>query len=417
MSQDVHVPVRLDERELQRLDAVRRYDVLDTPPDGAFDRITALAARLLDAPIALVTIVDEDRIWFKSRFGVDTAETGRDPGLCASAVLHGRPWVVTDALSDPRTLANPLVAGSFGLRFYVGVPLTTSDGHHLGTLCVIDRVARPVRDADLETLTALAGVVVDELELRLAAIRAVNVETQLRRRAEAVTLVLQDALLPPKLPQMPGAEVAAVYCPAGLADIGGDFYDLFPVGDRTWGLMIGDVCGKGPRAASLGALVRYSLRAASIAESSPAAALRAVNQVMLADAEADDRFCSLVFALIDQTPDGLHVRLAVGGHPFPSVIRRDGGIESAGRAGSLIGLFPDAEFLEDEVVLRQGDTLVVFTDGVLEIRTDAGVAGRLEFDGRLASCAGLGPVAIAERLAAAINIDHDDVAIVALRAR
>lgn len=111
---------------------------MDTPPDGAFDRITALAARLLTVPVAIVSIVDVDRIWFKSHHGLDLDQVGREPGLCASAILHDGPWLVNDAQVDPRTLANPLLAGEMGVGFYAGVPFTTHDGYNLGTLCVLD---------------------------------------------------------------------------------------------------------------------------------------------------------------------------------------------------------------------------------------------------------------------------------------
>lgn len=157
--------------EDERLAALRRYDILDTPPDGAFDRITALAARVFDVPIAIVSIVDEDRIWFKSHHGLDSDETERTPGLCASAILHDSPWLVTDARNDPRAMANPLVAGDLGLQFYAGVPLRTADGHALGTLCIIDRVPRVMTAPEVQTLEDLAAVVVDELELRLASKR------------------------------------------------------------------------------------------------------------------------------------------------------------------------------------------------------------------------------------------------------
>ncbi|MEO6433925.1 MAG: histidine kinase dimerization/phosphoacceptor domain -containing protein [Sphingomicrobium sp.] len=160
--------------ELQRMAAVRRYDVLDTPPDGAFDRITALAARRFGAPIAIISIVDEDRIWFKSHHGLPVTEITREPGLCASAILSDDPHILTDASVDPRSLANPLVAGDFGLRFYAGVPLTTSDGHNLGTLCVIDKQARPIDEGQIEDLKDLASVVMDQLELRLSARSAVS---------------------------------------------------------------------------------------------------------------------------------------------------------------------------------------------------------------------------------------------------
>lgn len=155
--------------EDRRLEAVRRYDVLDTPPDGAFERVTRLAAKLLDAPIAIVSIVDHDRIWFKSRYGLDVDQIGREPGLCASAILQDGPWVIEDARRDPRSLANPLVAGKFGLQFYAGAPLRTSDGHNLGTVCVIDKQPRELSESGREVLEDLAAIVVDELELRLAA--------------------------------------------------------------------------------------------------------------------------------------------------------------------------------------------------------------------------------------------------------
>ncbi len=187
----------LPENEQERLAAVRRYDVLDTPPDGAFDRVTRLASTLLDMPIAIVSIVDTDRIWFKSAHGLDGVdEIGRDPGLCASAILHDGPWVVDDAIVDARTLANPLVAGDFGLRFYAGVPLTTQDGYNLGTLCVIDKVARELSDDSAQLLADLAAIVVDELELRLAARTARDrVEGSARRATELNDDVVQALTL------------------------------------------------------------------------------------------------------------------------------------------------------------------------------------------------------------------------------
>ena len=162
------------------MEAVRRYDVLDTPPDGAFDRITALAARLFDVPVSIVSIVDHDRIWFKSHHGIDVEEIGRDPGLCASAVCQLDPWIVTDAQIDVRTIDNPLVAGELGLRFYFGVPLRTADGFNLGTLNVIGFEPREVTEEEVATLQDLGAIVMDELELRLDARRQLE---QSRQRA------------------------------------------------------------------------------------------------------------------------------------------------------------------------------------------------------------------------------------------
>jgi len=179
--------------EQKRLAAVRRYDILDTPPDGAFDRITSLAARLFDVPISIVSIVDRDRIWFKSHHGIDAEEIGRDPGLCASAVCQAEPWLVTDAQVDVRTIDNPLVAGELGLRFYFGVPLTTADGYNLGTLNVIGVEPREVTEDEVATLKDLAAVVVDELEVRLSARR--KLEERRQRALELNDDVVQGLAL------------------------------------------------------------------------------------------------------------------------------------------------------------------------------------------------------------------------------
>ncbi|APX01076.1 MULTISPECIES: GAF domain-containing serine/threonine-protein kinase [Arthrobacter] len=155
--------------EEARMEAVRSYGILDTPPDGAFDRVTALAARLFSVPVAIVSIVDHDRIWFKSHYGLEVKQISRDPGLCASAILQDDLWVVENAPEDPRTLLNPLVAGEFGLKFYAGVPLKTRSGHNLGTLCILDFEPRTLTAEDHANLRDLAGMVMTDLELRLEA--------------------------------------------------------------------------------------------------------------------------------------------------------------------------------------------------------------------------------------------------------
>jgi two-component sensor histidine kinase len=176
------VPISGDEQS--RLAAVRRYDLLDTPPDGMFDRVTAIAARLFSVPISIISLVDKDRIWFKSHHGLDVKQIGRDPGLCASAILQADPWILNDAKVDPRSLANPLVAGDFGLRFYVGVPLRTHDGFNLGTLCVIDREPRSVTEEQIANLRDLASTVMDQMELRISAISTVSKLSLALRRSE-----------------------------------------------------------------------------------------------------------------------------------------------------------------------------------------------------------------------------------------
>lgn len=171
--------------EALRMNAVRRYDILDTPPDGSFDHVTQIAARLLDTPIAIISIVDTDRIWFKSHHGVDVEEIPREPGLCASAIMQKEPWLISNARVDPRTISNPLVAGDFGLQFYLGIPLETHDGFNLGTLCVLDFEPKTVSDDQVANLKELALVVVDQMELRLAARQSISALSEALELKEA----------------------------------------------------------------------------------------------------------------------------------------------------------------------------------------------------------------------------------------
>ena len=202
-------PGIIPEDEAARLAAVRRYEILDTPPDGAFDRITALAARLFGVPIAIVSIVDHDRIWFKSHHGLDVDQIDRAPGLCASAILQPEPWVISDAPHDPRALANPLVASEFGLKFYAGIPLRTADGYNLGTLCILDFKARELSAEDTATLEDLAAMVMSELELRLASRREVAAANERGYLKDALVGMLSHELRTPVTTIYAGAQLLA----------------------------------------------------------------------------------------------------------------------------------------------------------------------------------------------------------------
>jgi len=158
--------------ESKRLKALERYQILDTPQDGAFDRIVSIAARVFNMPIALITLVDKDRIWFKAKSGLDgVVQIDREPGLCASAILSDDIYLVENAKEDPRTLANPLVCSEFGLEFYAAAPLKTSEGYNIGTICLIDRKPRFLSSEQTKLLQDFGNIVVDEMELRLSAIR------------------------------------------------------------------------------------------------------------------------------------------------------------------------------------------------------------------------------------------------------
>jgi len=175
-----------------RLAAVHRYEVLDAPQDGAFDRIARMAAAIFATPISTVSIVDADRIWFAAAEGLDgVRQVGVEPGLCASVVLQDSPYIVFDATTDLRTLDHPLVRGTLGLQFYAAAPIITKDGHTLGTVSVIDREARKpeaVSDTQIALLTELAGTVADLLEIKLSALVAVRAERKARSGAPLWTM-------------------------------------------------------------------------------------------------------------------------------------------------------------------------------------------------------------------------------------
>ena len=161
------MPAPLPPNETERLDALRGYAVLDSQAEQAYDDITRLAAFICGTPIALISLVDEDRQWFKSRVGLQASQTPREESFCAHAILQPDDvLVVEDASKDPRFSKNPLVTGEPGIRFYAGAPMVSDSGAALGSVCVIDRVPRKMEPVKLEALKALSRLVVAQLELR-----------------------------------------------------------------------------------------------------------------------------------------------------------------------------------------------------------------------------------------------------------
>lgn len=158
----------LPANEQERLEILRKYEILDTEPEVAFDSMVHLAAYICQTPIAAISLVDENRQWFKAIAGLAAKETSRDVAFCAHAILQDEVMIVRDAQKDERFFDNPLVAESPDIRFYAGVPLVTSQGYHLGTLCVIDRIPRTLDVAQLEAIKVLANNVMAHLDLRLS---------------------------------------------------------------------------------------------------------------------------------------------------------------------------------------------------------------------------------------------------------
>ncbi|CAM5402800.1 PAS domain S-box protein OS=Streptomyces alboniger OX=132473 GN=CP975_33265 PE=4 SV=1 [Streptomyces alboniger] len=245
-----------------------------------------------------------------------------------------------------------------------------------------------------------------------------------RERLKVLNATLQRTLLPPALMNVPGLDVTAYYHIASTDEVGGDFYDLFPLAEGTWGFFLGDVCGKGAAAAAITSLARYTLRAAAVYDSDPTAVLANLNTVLNHEYHGfDPRYCTVIFGLL--TPDGddggFRVTLASGGHPPALLMRADGSTDYLPTpGGQLIGVLPDAHIATTTVRLDLGDTLLLHTDGLTEahtVRTGGryGDEALLEFARALAPTTAVDAVdAIRDLLDALGTGVDDDTAVLAL---
>jgi serine phosphatase RsbU (regulator of sigma subunit) len=240
-----------------------------------------------------------------------------------------------------------------------------------------------------------------------------------------IATVLQSSLRPRSLPRIEGFEVAARFEAAGEAHlVGGDFYDAFADDDGAWSIVIGDVCGKGPEAASLTALARYTVRAASRPEIPPSEVLRILHESIAGERE-DLRFCTAALVRIDPASgDGGSARmtLSLGGHPRPLVARADGSVDGIGEAGTLLGVLPSPKVTDAEATLGPGESMVLYTDGLLEARDRAEAEDPAWLAEKLSSVNGADAEQIAEALAKAAierqgGAPKDDIAVVVLRRR
>ncbi|MGA6162463.1 PP2C family protein-serine/threonine phosphatase [Amycolatopsis magusensis] len=191
-----------------------------------------------------------------------------------------------------------------------------------------------------------------------------------RARLQHALAVLQKSLLPETLPEVPNLRSAAYYHAASPDQLGGDFYDLFPLAEEKWAFFLGDVCGKGPEAAAVTSLTRYTLRTAAMHDPDPVTTLTTLNRVLHQRyTGGDTRFCTAVFGTLEPDGDDMRVRLAAGGHPPALVMRADGGTEYlATPGGMLVGILPQPVFTPAETVLGPGDTMLLYTDGLTEAR-------------------------------------------------
>jgi PAS domain S-box-containing protein len=371
-----------------------------------------------DLNLVAVAHVDPNKVEFAKRLRESNPPDPDAPYSSWAAIKSRRPQVLREippALVERAVGEDPAakdILDYLQLRSVIIVPLVAG-GRAFGALTLVWAESdKRYGDDDV----ALA----QDLARRSAvAIEHARLYEERRRVAD----ILEQSLRPPAFPEIAGVQIAGRYLPAGdVAAVGGDFYDVFAASDGTWVAALGDVCGKGARAAAVMALARYTIRTAALTESRPSGVLALLNDALLRQTD-DQRFCTVVSLNIAPSKEGIRITSSSGGHPLPLIVGSSGDIRALGEPGTLLGVFPDPTLADDTTVLRPGESLVLYTDGVTDERDEA---DRSFGEGRLRSVlrasAALSPDGMADAIEDAVksfNPDRprDDIAILVLRAK
>jgi phosphoserine phosphatase RsbU/P len=339
-------------------------------------RMATLAAAALSAPSASVMSADARSLpGMSGAPAIDNQRSPLEQLLCAEVVGSEDKVIIGDTRLGWRR-SNGDLSGPASVIAWAGVPVRDQDGHIAGVLSVADRKPRRWSIGDVAILEILAEVASSDVTLRAALVHSAG-------RA-ALARTLEESLLPPPLPEIPGFQVAARYAVAGTgAEVLADFCDVFPSAGRTWGMVVGDVCGKGSAAAKGTALARHTLRTVARRQTRPSLILAHLNQMLLDWPTEDPRFLTAIYAAVRAVHGGAQVRISVAGHPLALVRTADGRVHDFGRPGTLLGLLARPELHDVQRLLRPGDSLIMFSDGVTEARDS--LTGDLYGDERLRS--------------------------------
>ena len=362
---------RLDDPS--RLHAVRRSGIVDSERELVFDELTKAAAQVLRAPYALISIMDNVQAFWKSTYGLPDSMRSEDvaDSFCQYVVERGQDLFTEDVRHNEITRSNPTIEAK-GLRAWAGCPVEF-EGEILGTLCVIDSQIREWTAEDRHVLHALAAIASREIALRVQvrdAQRAAERATSESARIRSLLDTLRASLLPPLLPTIVGLDLGAWF---EAADDGnmllGDFYDMFPLGNGRWGLVVGDVCGHGVEAAKLTSLVRYSLRSAAVHHRDPARVLEEVDAAIRSDTTDVGRFATVCYFHID-TREGIQIRWARAGHPYPVISSATTNARICrGADGPPVGITiagGPSTWSVGEFTLEPGERVLIYTDGLTD---------------------------------------------------
>ncbi len=375
--------------EMARQRALDDMGILDTPPEERFDRVTRLAVQLFGVESAAINMIDHDRQWSKSIAGRGPEELPRSESMCTITVQGDSALVVPDLLDDERYAAksNPAL-----LRFYAGFPLYAPGGERVGAFCVYDSRPRHFSVRETEMLRDLAAWVQQEL----------TVSQELSRASD-----VQQGLLPQKLLSMAGWQIAGVCIPARA--VGGDFYDWYPVGEGA-AFTLADARGKGIAASIIAATVRAVLRSAA-RFADVVGAVDAASAALSIDLDNAGVFVTAFHSRLDM--DSGRLTYVDAGHGLSIVARADGTSQRLTSSSPPLGVDPETVWTQQEIDLEPGDTLIIVSDGVLDL-----------YDGTLASLENLvalamlapDPWEIIEAIRArARGVTSDDVTMLIIR--
>jgi PAS domain S-box-containing protein len=362
--------------------------------------------------VALVHVDPEQErriLALETRYPTDTGESYVGRVLAARSAMLVSPAdeaFLTDVARDADHLRELRALGLCSALF---APLIAR-GRTIGMITLLtDRSGRRLGPEDMVLATDLA---------RHAALAVDN--ARLYRQRSHVASTLQRSLLPPKLPHVSGIELAARYRAVGRGlEVGGDFYDVFALGEDSYGIVIGDVCGKGPEAAAMTGLARHTIRAAALHTDSPADVLARLNESVFGEYDGST-FCTVAYARIEPGTTHRRLRLVSGGHPLPLRLHADGKVEPIGRFGTLVGIFPDAGFEDVDVRLEPGDAVLLYTDGLADGLGGHLVPGEEHLLALLSGCVGRDAEEIATAIEDAVAgageaADRDDIAFLVVR--
>ncbi len=387
------------------------------PPLDSFERVTRLTAMALGRPLACITIVGRNH--FSEPAWATSRPAARSPGPAEQSLRQyvidsGVELIIADIRTGlPAALRRPGLPP--GAMAWAGHPVRDLDGRVVGALCVADPQPRPWSSYERHVLADLAEVASREVALQIA--------LKLGSDRAVLARTLQQILLPPRLPDIPGLQVAARYLAGGTgADVLGDFYDVFPSVRGSWGLVVGDVCGNGIAAAKSTALARYTLRGEALRQARPSLILAGLNQSLLDWPTDDPRFLTAIYATIRPHLAATSVRISSAGHPLALIRRADGRVQPAGQPGTLLGLIPDPELHDTRHLLRTGDSMILFTDGVTEARShiDRELYGDTRLTDLIARLGNLSPARTAAAIIKATRaysggVITDDTAVLVLK--